>query len=105
VSEDGLFPMCAAWDSGNSISRLSRTSVSWNDSPYSFALKGLTRRIDRSLASSAWSHSGWCFCAFAGLLKHHKIAEGDTEIVDGRYMPNRGEPAYSANRELDREPD
>jgi len=29
-----------------------------------------------------------CFCVFAGLLKHHKIAEGDSEIVDIALQPN-----------------
>ncbi len=33
-----------------------------------------------------------CVYGFAGLLKHRKIAEGDTGIFDGRCPPNHGEP-------------
>ena len=40
-----------------------------------------------------------CFCAFAGLLKHHKMAEGDTEIVDVALPPQFVATRYAARSE------
>jgi len=40
-----------------------------------------------------------CFCAFAGLLKHHKITEGDSEIVDIALHPQFVAIRYAARTE------
>ena len=46
-----------------------------------------------------------CFCAFAGLLKRHKIAEGGTEIVDVALHPQLWRPGMQRERELGCGPD
>jgi len=45
------------------------------------------------------------FCAFGGLLKHHKIAEGDTEIVHIALHPQLWRPGMQRERELGCGPD
>ena len=46
-----------------------------------------------------------CFCAFGDLLKHHKITEGDTEIVDIALHPQLWRPGMQRERELGCGPD
>ena len=66
---------CAAWDCGTRFLYF-RIRLVCNDSPYSFALKGLTRRIHRSLAPRDWSHPASvasCSLAFWSITSSPKM--------------------------------
>jgi hypothetical protein len=86
--------MCAAWDSGNSISRVSRT-LAMERFTLQFRAEGFKQTNAPQFARRA------LLLRVRWLFEASQDAEGETEIVDGRYMSNHDERVCSANRVLD----